>query len=133
MLVYRAASPASPDAAWALLARPGRWSEWAPHIRGAWGLGAPEVKAGARGAVRILGLLPVPATITERGVRSWTWKVGGVEMEHRVEPRPSGCEIVITMEAAGPAERALAVSYGPLVGLLVRNLARVAAGAEGAP
>lgn len=127
MLTYRARSACAPETAWALIARPDRWHEWAPHIRGADGLGSPEVHAGARGAVSLLGLVPVPVTITERGARSWCWRVGAVEFEHRVEPCGEECDVVITIEAPRPVEGALSVTYGPLVKLLVRNLARVAA------
>ena len=49
MRSFSAASSAPPEAAWRLLARPDEWSLWAPHVRGAWGLGAPEVREGAIG------------------------------------------------------------------------------------
>src|SRR3954451_24419344 len=64
MLRYEADSDADPGQAWALLARPGRWHEWAPQLRGAWGLGVPEVQRGASGVAFLLGVVPVPATIT---------------------------------------------------------------------
>ena len=54
-------SNAPPEDAWALLARPDRWHKWAPHVRGAWGLGDAEVEAGRRGFVRLLGAVPVPS------------------------------------------------------------------------
>ena len=130
MLTYEARSDAPADAAWRLVARPERWHEWAPHLRGAWGLGEPEVQAGARGAARLLGVVPVPAEVTEkRRGRRWSWRVGPVEIVHRVEPAPvgPGSLVAVDMIAPAPLERALAVSYGPLVALLVRNLARVAA------
>lgn len=127
MLVYRAHSRAEPEVAWKLVAQPSRWHEWAPHLRGAWGLGEPEVRAGARGAARLLGLVPIPAVVTEKGVRCWRWRVGPVELEHRVETRDPGCDVVVTLEAPGALERVLSVTYGPVVALLVRNLARVAA------
>lgn len=128
MIVYRARSSAPPETAWALVARPSRWHEWAPHIRGAWGLGEPEVLAGARGAARLVGVLPVPATVTgkEPG-ESWTWKVGPVSMVHAVRRRRTGCEVAIEMHASPALEAALALSYGPLVGVLVKRLASVAA------
>lgn len=131
MRAYRARSPARPDAVWALLAQPARWSEWAPHIRGAWGLGAPEVRKGARGAVRLLGLFPVPAAIVAKQAgKEWTWVVpAGVRMIHRVEPYDSGSLITIELEAPGPLEPALAATYGPLVRLLLRRLASVSAAA----
>jgi hypothetical protein len=127
MLSYSARSAAPPAEAWALIARPARWHEWAPHIRGAWGLGSPEVRVGARGAARLFGALPVPAAVTaKRPGSSWTWRVGPVELVHRVEPRSSGCEIAIDLVAPGPVEAALRATYGPVVALLVRRLARVA-------
>jgi len=39
---------------------------------------------------------------------------------------PSGSVVGVDIAAPGPLEPALRVSYGPLVALLVRNLARVA-------
>src|SRR5215212_7718919 len=97
MRTFTARSAAAPEAAWPLLARPARWPEWAPHLGGACGLGAPEVRAGALGAARLLGALPVPARIVaKRAGRSWTWRVGLLEMVHRVEPVPGGgCDVAI--------------------------------------
>jgi hypothetical protein len=127
MRTYRAKSRAPVAAAWALMARPGRWHEWAPHLRGAWGLGEPEVEVGARGAARLLGAVPVPAVITAKDPgRAWAWRVGPADLAHRVEPRGRGCEVAIDLSAPGPLEAALAATYGPLIGVLVRNLARVA-------
>ena len=40
--------------AWSLVARPDRWHEWAPHVRGAWHLGDPEVQQGRVGAARLV-------------------------------------------------------------------------------
>ena len=128
MLTYSAASDAPPPVAWSLIARPGRWHEWAPQLRGAWGLGSPEVRAGRRGAARLLGVVPVPARIVsvDRG-RSWVWQVGLVRFDHRVEPgRDGGSEVAVDITAARPLEALLAVTYGPVVQLLVDNLARVA-------
>jgi hypothetical protein len=129
MLRYEARSAAAPADAWSLVARPARWHEWAPHLRGAWGLGDGEVAVGARGAARLLGVVPVPAQIVAKEPgRSWTWRVGGVvEMDHRVERRAGGCIVAVTIAAPGPLEAGLGVSYGPVVALLVRRLARVAA------
>src|SRR3712207_4355496 len=101
MLEYRHSSPGAPAAAWRLMARPDLWQRWAPHLRGAWGLGSPEVQAGSRGAARVAWLLPVPARITHKeGGRSWCWRVGPCLMEHRVEETPAGCDVVLAVEAA---------------------------------
>ena len=129
MLRYRAHSDAAPARAWALIARPARWHEWAPHVRGAWGLGEPEVRVGARGAARLLGVVPVPAVVTakEEG-RSWTWRVGPVDMVHAVRPAGGGCDVEVELHAPAPVEALLARTYGPLVRRLVVRLADRAAG-----
>ncbi|HLM50890.1 MAG TPA: SRPBCC family protein [Solirubrobacteraceae bacterium] len=134
MLTYAVPCAAPAEAAWPLMARPARWSEWAPHVRGAWGLGSPEVRPGARGAVRLLGLVPVPARILDkRPGRSWSWRVGPVELDHLVDPLPRGCLVSVRVRAAAPLEAALKVSYGPLIALLVRRLAAVAQEDRSAP
>lgn len=126
-LTYSAASSADPDAAWALISRPDRWRRWAPHLRGAIGLGRPEVREGAVGLVLVGLAIPVPARIVDKQEgRSWTWRVGPLEVRHLVRPLRSGCEVVMELSAPAPLERVLAVSYGPVVSLLVGNLARVA-------
>jgi hypothetical protein len=126
-LTYRAESTAPAERVWELLARPERWREWAPHVRGARRLGSPEIEPGARGAVLLLDALPVPARITgKRRGRSWSWQVGPVEIEHRVEPRAGGCSVIVELRAPAAVALPLRVTYGPLVAALVRNLARVA-------
>jgi hypothetical protein len=127
MRTWTAESHAPATIAWALMARPGAWSSWAPHVRGAWGLGAPEVRVGARGAARLFGVVPVPAKITAKSERSWTWQVGPAEMVHRVEERGDGCVVAIDLRAPGPVEPALAATYGPVIQVMLNNLARMAA------
>jgi hypothetical protein len=129
VLRYEATLEPGTDAiAWSLLARPGRWQEWAPHLRGAWGLAASEggeVEPGRRGAVKLLGALPVPVAITgKREGTAWSWRVAGlVDMDHRVEPHG----VAIELRAPKPVELALRATYGPLIALLLRNLSRSAA------
>ena len=128
MFTCQARSQASPAAAWELLARPDRWHEWAPHVRGAWGLGEPEVEEGRRGYARLMGVLPVPAHITEVDEgSSWTWQVGPALMVHRVEGQDEGCLVVVEIEAPAPVESALRAFYGPLVERLLARLAEKAA------
>lgn len=127
---YSADSPAPADAIWSLLSRPSRWPEWAPHIRGAWALGSPEVQCGRCGAARVLWFIPVPVVISAKTPgRSWTWRVGPMDLEHSVEPLGSGSRITMTLSAPGPVEPVLAATYGPIIALLVRRLARVAGAA----
>jgi hypothetical protein len=127
MLRYEAEATADPAVLWALLARPDRWHEWAPHLRGAWGLAGAdgEVAPGKTGAVRLLGVVPVPVTITAKDPgRAWSWRVGAViAMDHKVE---DGRRVAIEIRAPGPVERALAVSYGPVVQALLKRLSRSA-------
>src|SRR4051794_8198853 len=107
--VYAADSAATPAEAWSLIAQPRRWAEWAPHVRGAWNLGAPEVEAGKVGAVKLMGVVPVPAKVTavEPG-RSWTWRVGPVVLVHAVHPTPVGCRVSVTVEGPAP----ITAAYG---------------------
>jgi hypothetical protein len=126
MRSWRVDSEGPGEAAWALLARPSNWPEWAPHLRGAWGLGDGEVRQGAMGAARLLGVVPVPVRIVaKRPDRSWTWRVGEVvEMDHRVQPRAGGCTVGIDLRGPAPLEAALAETYGPVIALTLRRLAR---------
>jgi len=126
MRTWTADSAATAPVAWALMARPGAWSAWAPHVRGAWGLGSPEVRAGAVGAARLLGVIPVPAKITAKSERSWTWRVGPALMTHRVVARGSGSVVAVDLSAPGPLEPALAATYGPVIQTMLDRLARVA-------
>jgi hypothetical protein len=127
---YEVDVAASTSLTWPLVARPDRWHRWAPHVRGAWGLGTPEVREGARGAARLVGVVPVPARIlsVERG-RAWTWQVGPVRLAHVVVPLDeddSACRL--TFRLAGPTP--LVAAYGPVVHALMLNLARVAEAAD---
>jgi hypothetical protein len=128
MLRYAAdATAADPAELWALLARPDRWHEWAPHLCGAWGLAGPdgEVAPGRTGAVKLLGVVPVPVTITAKDPgRAWSWRVGAVvDMDHRVEHEHT---VVIEIRAPRPLEVALRATYGPLVARLLARLSRSA-------
>lgn len=124
---FSADSDAAVGVAWALVARPSRWSEWAPHLRGAWGLGSPEVQAGRRGAARLLWIVPVPASISAKTPgRSWAWRVGPMTLDHVVEAHGAGSRITMTTSSPGPLDSVLAATYGPVVRTLVRRLARVA-------
>lgn len=116
----------SGNAAWELFSRPREWPEWAPHVRGAWGLGDGEVRAGDSGAARLFGVVPVPVRIVAvDSPRSWTWRVGAVvEMDHRVEPHAGGCTVAIDLRAPAPLEAGLVLAYGPVIALTLRRLAR---------
>jgi hypothetical protein len=135
MRTFSAVTAAPPEIAWRLLARPADWGRWSPHVRGAWGLGDPEVRRGAFGAARLLGVAPVPArVVAKRDGRSWTWRVGLVEMAHRVEPRAGGgATVAIDLSAPGPLEPAVALAYGAVIDGSLRRLAAEAERVVGAP
>jgi hypothetical protein len=138
VLSFAADSAAAPEVAWRLIAEPPAWPRWAPHIRGARGLGAPEVEPGRHG-VAFVGIgfggigVPVPVHIVGKapGV-SWAWQLGPARFRHAVDPLPGGgCRVLVEVSAPAALEGALRFSYGPLIAVLVRNLARVAAASDG--
>ena len=69
----------------------------------------------AFGFARLLGVIPVPAKITAKDDASWTWRVGPIELVHRVVPRERGCTVAIDLRAPGSLEPALAAIYGPVI------------------
>lgn len=112
---------------WELIATPGRWREWSPHVVGAEGLGAATVKAGAEGHVVLRGGLRLPARIsTVEPGRSWTWQVGGIHVLHGVGPRVGGSRIRLEVTGSSRPWSAAALAYLPAVALIARNIARVA-------
>lgn len=87
------------------------------------------MQAGRRGVVMLGGAAPIPVRITAKSPgRSWDWRVGLVDMSHEVRPSAHGSEVRLEIAAPRPIEAGLRITYGPLIALLLRNLARVAAG-----
>lgn len=87
------------------------------------------MQAGRRGLVMLGGAAPIPVWITAKSAgRSWDWRVGPIDMSHQVTPRANGSEVRIEITAPRAIEAWLRLTYGPVVHLLLRNLARVAAG-----
>jgi hypothetical protein len=121
------AAPAA--VSWALLAQPGLWSRWSPHLRGAWRLGDPEVEEGQAGFARLLGAVPVPVRVTQvTPGASWTWRAGPMSLRHLAEREGEGSRVTIEMQAPGPLERVLAGTYGRAFPSLLRRLAAEAEG-----
>ena len=118
---------APPDRLWSLVARPDRWHEWSPHVRGAEGLGSPEVEPGSKGSVILRGGLRLPAEVTDVVPgRSWTWKVGGIVVHHIVTPTATGSTLAMPVEPAGRPWAPAAALYAPVVGAIARRIVRVA-------
>jgi Polyketide cyclase / dehydrase and lipid transport len=126
----------TPERAWTLYSHPADWPSWAPHLRGASGLTGyrGEVRAGARGLVWVLGVLPLPVKVTwvDRG-HSWSWKVGPVEMDHVVEEREDGgCRVAVVFRGSGLVEQLCLALYGAPAHLFLRNMGRVGKAQPGA-
>ena len=122
-----AAGSAPADAVWNLIARPDQWHRWSPHVRGAEGLGTPEVRAGASGHVVLVGGAKLPAEIlsVEPG-RSWTWRVGGLVLEHIVTTAPDEVKLEMPVRATRPLWKPVAAAYQPVVNLIARRIVRLA-------
>ncbi len=74
------------------------------------------------------GAAPIPVRITAKSPgRSWDWRVGPVDTRHEVTPSVNGSDVRLRITAPRLIEAGLRITYGPLVLLLLRNLARVAA------
>ena len=122
---FRTVTTASPDAVWPLLARPGRWHEWAPHLRGATGLGSPEVEAGRVGVAWVLGAPVLAQIVHKHPGRSWAWRVGPAVLVHAVRPRDEGgSTISVTIQAPLGLDAALGAAYGPVIRVVLGRLAR---------
>jgi uncharacterized protein YndB with AHSA1/START domain len=129
MRVYAVECDAPPDRVWGLISQPERWSEWSPHVKGAEGLGSPEVVEGAEGRVVLRGGFRIGVRVTEvLPGQSWTWRVGGLMVHHAVRPIPHGrSRIEHAVEGSALPWSVAGIAYAPVVGLIARNLARVAA------
>ncbi|MGJ7441703.1 SRPBCC family protein [Aquipuribacter sp. MA13-6] len=109
--VARASGPVHPDEAWDRYARPERWSQWSPQVRGV-EMDADVIVAGSAGTVRTLGGAQVQFVVldVDPRARSWSWRVRvgpvGMVLEHHLQARPEGgtrAEVVI--HAAWPVAR----------------------------
>ena len=130
VIAYTAVSSAPAEDVWPLLAEPARWRRWAPHLREAVGLGSPEVEPGRRGAVIAVPGLLVPVRVLDKMPgRSWSWSVGPLRLGHAVRPA-AGDGSEVRVEVRGPLllEVLVGATYGPIIRLLLANLARVAGG-----
>lgn len=120
-------SAADPERIWELIARPANWRLWSPHVRGAEGLGEPEVQPGRQGKVILAGGLRVPARIlsVDPG-RSWSWKVGGLVIDHLVEPTSDGASLAMPVRSEGRFWSPFALAYAPVVDSIAQRIARLA-------
>lgn len=85
------------------------------------------MEEGARGEVILRGGLRVPAEVTrvEPG-HSWSWKVGGMVVDHIVETAGSGSRLAMPVHAESAPWTPAAIAYAPVVNLIARRIVRVA-------
>lgn len=91
----RARGPVSPEEAWQRYARPERWCEWSPQVRGVHA-DSDVIVAGASGTVRSLFGAEVRFVVLDVDAHalSWSWRVRvgplGLVLEHFLHREPGG-------------------------------------------
>lgn len=112
---------AGPERVWDVMRQVERWREWTASITAVELLEAGELGPGARVRVRQPRLPPNVFTITRwepgRGF-AWTSRSPGMtaEADHRIEARPGGCAVTLSVRFEG--------LIGSLVGRLYGGLTR---------
>ena len=112
------------------------WRRWSPHVRGAWGLGDPEVRRGAGGAARLLGV--VPSRRADHGqargpLLDLARRRRGDGRTASSRAPAAAATVAIDLSAPGPLEPALALAYGPLIEVSLHRLAQEAERVVGTP
>ena len=126
-LTLHASGPVAPAEAWDRYLRTGRWSQWAPQIRGVES-DAPLIAAGVTGRVRAPLGLAVPFRVTEvdDAARRWSWRVqvGPVALVllHWVSDGPDGGSTT-GLRMRGPLP--VLAGYAPLAQLALSRLVRI--------
>lgn len=122
-LTITAAGPVPADEAWDRYARPDRWAQWAPQIRGVT-VSAPRIAAGVTGTMH--GPLGVSADFrinsVDEDARRWAWTVRRwpltVKLQHGVRATPTGSSTWLVIDAP----LAVAFAYAPLARYALQRL-----------
>ena len=69
--------------------------------------------------------MPAEITRVDPG-HSWSWMVGGIEVEHTVEAAGKGSRLSMPVHARSAPWAPAAIVYAPVVGLIARRIVRVA-------
>ncbi|GAA3452687.1 SRPBCC family protein [Dactylosporangium matsuzakiense] len=119
--------PCGADEVWDRYARPSRWAEWAPQIRGVTYQGeviAPGAAGVVHGPVGVRVPFRIVAVDADGPVRRWAWEVRVLTMtlwlEHVVEARGTG--VRTRLSVAGPAP--VVAMYRPVAWAALRRLVR---------
>lgn len=75
------------------------------------------VSGGAKLPAKILGVEPG---------RSWSWRVGGLIIDHIVEPAGKGSRLSMPVRSAGPLWSPVAMAYAPVVDRIAKRIVEVA-------
>ena len=85
------------------------------------------MRQGAKGKVLLRGGAKLPAEVLEVVPgRSWSWRVGGIIVEHRVIPMPGGFRLEMPVKATGTLWKPGAIAYGGVVNLIAGRIVAVA-------
>ncbi|MFC5379639.1 SRPBCC family protein [Aquipuribacter nitratireducens] len=107
----RARGPVPPHEAWQRYARPERWPEWSPQVRGV-EADCDVLAAGAAGRVHSLFGTEVRFVVldVDHAAMTWTWRVRagllGMVLEHRLLPTDDGGTLAeVLIHAPWPVAR----------------------------
>ena len=120
-----ARGPAAPDEVWERYARPARWPQWSPQIRGV-DVPVERLSTGTRG--RVIGPLGVAATfLVERwddATMRWSWQVWfgplTLRLDHGVDARGTGSSTFLTVHGPLP----VVLGYLPVARFALWRLVR---------
>ena len=110
-----ARGPAPVEEVWRRYAEIPLWSTWAPQISRVQA-SSDQLAPGVDGTVSVLGVLPIPFTVTScrPEARTWSWlvRIGPIELNlrHAVEADGEGSRTTLDIE--GPAVAVIA--YAPV-------------------
>jgi len=110
-----ARGPAPVDQAWRRYTEIPLWSTWAPQISRVQA-SSNQLASGVDGTVYVLGLLPIPFTVTSvcAEARNWSWlvRIGPVELHLRHAVEADGAGSRTTLDIEGPA--VVVIAYAPV-------------------
>ena len=122
-----ARGPAAPDEVWDRYARPARWPQWAPQIRGV-DVADERLRVGTTG--RVIGPLGVAASFVvqrwDDATMRWSWQAWfgpiSLRLDHGVDARGTGSSTFLTVHGPLP----VVLGYLPIARFALGRLVRAA-------
>ena len=126
-ITISASGPATPEEVWERYARPARWPQWAPQIRGV-DVADDRLRVGTKG--RVIGPFGVAATFEvqrwDDATRRWSWQAEfgpiSLRLDHGVDARGTGSSTFLTVHGPLP----VVIAYLPIARFALRRLVRAA-------